>query len=226
MAGRRPRGVPRAPNPPCRSPKTTAKIILTQNEGRAGRSQARGAPRGCALQEVKAEGSSAPRSWERLGTLSKAVTPDPSSFSAASGLTPCPLPPPRPPSQKTSAHTSPLSQSTLCSPAAVSLCVITLSTPRGVSAATAAACYGHSAPPQLPHKADLPTSSSFLCFALNFLKLADILFGFSGFKCLYVLVRTRALNKGLDEIQATVITGNQSSKALDETKGKGREKKS
>lgn len=174
------------------APKTTAKIILTQNEGRAGRSQARGAPRGVCSAGGEGRGLLCPEELGRLGTLSKAVTPDPSSFSAASGLTPRPSPPPRPPSQKTSRHTPLLSHKTpSAAPAAISLCVITLNTPRGVSAATAAALLRPFSSATASSQADLPTSSSFLCFALNFLQLADILFGFSGFKCLYVLVRTQ-----------------------------------
>lgn len=193
MAGRCPRGVPRAPNPPCRRSQDHGK-----NHPHTERGQSRekpspgGPPEECALQEVKAEGSSAPRSW---GAWAHSVRPSPPTrahFPPRPGSPHNPSPPPRPPSQKTSRHTSLLSHKTpSAAPAAVSLCVITLNTPRSVSTATAAALLRPFNSATASSQADLPTSSSFLCFALNFLQLADILFGFSGFKCLYVLVRTQ-----------------------------------
>ena len=113
---RRQRGVPRAPNPPCRRPQDHGKNHPHTERGQSREKPSRGGPEECALQEVKAEGSSAPRSWGAWAH-SKAVTPDPSSFPATSGLTPRPLPSAAPTfAEDLPPHISPLSQNALCSP--------------------------------------------------------------------------------------------------------------
>ena len=50
------------------APKITAKIILTQNEGRAGRSQAGGAPRGVCSAGGEGRGLLCPEELGRVGT--------------------------------------------------------------------------------------------------------------------------------------------------------------
>ena len=75
VAGRRQRGVPDV-SVACRghqtrlagAPKITAKIILTQNEGRAGRSQAGGAPRGVCSAGGEGRGLLCPEELGRVGT--------------------------------------------------------------------------------------------------------------------------------------------------------------
>ena len=137
------------------APKTTAKMILTGNEGRAVKSHARGGAKECALQEVKAEGSSAPRS---RGGWAHSVRPSPPTrfhFPPRPGPPHAPSPLPGPPLQKTSLHPSLSHHKTpSAAPTAVSLGVITLNTPRGISAAVAVALprQTHSTPLQLPHK--------------------------------------------------------------------------
>ena len=99
------------------APKTTAKMILTGNEGRAVKSHAPGGGQGVCSAGGEGRGLLCPKEQGRVGTLSKAVTPDPISFPATSGPTPCPLPSAGPTfAEDVPPHISLSSQNALCSP--------------------------------------------------------------------------------------------------------------
>lgn len=102
-----------------------------------------------------------PEEQGQVGTLSKAVTPDPTSLPATSGPTPCPLPSAGPTfAEDLPPHVSLHHKMPSAAPRAVSLCVITLNTPprhfccRGCGFAKADTLNSSTASSQV----DLPTS--------------------------------------------------------------------
>ena len=106
---RRQRGVLRAPNPPRQRSQDHGKNDPHRERGQSRKKPCLGVggwAEECALQEVKAEGSSAPRS---RGGWAHSVRPSPPTllhFPPHPGPPPAPTPRPGPPSQKTSLHTS------------------------------------------------------------------------------------------------------------------------